>query len=153
MHFVCSVVFFCTSAYDSAIFYRGYHITDPIFSEGAPKASLWVYTSPGPRFNINTVFPGIWDFQYKDKTVVRPSYLYDGNSYTGKFTSLTRHRNWNSLPRSEFVIKIQDGEGNSRFECLHRDHALVMIVRPGLIVHMGSGGTSVQPEAIHVSKH
>ena len=28
------------------------------------------------------------DSHYKDKTVMRPSYLYDGNSYTGKTTSL-----------------------------------------------------------------
>ena len=25
-----------------------------------------------------------WDFHFKDKTVVRPSYLYNGNSYTGE---------------------------------------------------------------------
>ena len=28
------------------------------------------------------------DFYYKDKTVVRQSYLYDGNTYTDKTTSL-----------------------------------------------------------------
>ena len=28
------------------------------------------------------------DFHYKDETVVRPSYLYNGNSYTGKTTPL-----------------------------------------------------------------
>ena len=28
------------------------------------------------------------DFHYKDKKVVRPSYLYNGNSYTGKSVSL-----------------------------------------------------------------
>ena len=28
------------------------------------------------------------DFPHKDKMVVRPSYLYDGNSYTGKMASL-----------------------------------------------------------------
>ena len=28
------------------------------------------------------------DFHYKDKTVVRPSYLYYGNAYTGKSASL-----------------------------------------------------------------
>ena len=27
------------------------------------------------------------DFRYKDKTVVRPSYLYNGNAYTGKTAS------------------------------------------------------------------
>ena len=32
--------------------------------------------------NIKTVFR-LWDFHYKDKTVVRPSYLYNGNPYTG----------------------------------------------------------------------
>ena len=33
--------------------------------------------------------------------------------------SIPRYRNGNSLPRSECVAKIQDGEGNNRFECLH----------------------------------
>ena len=33
------------------------------------------------------------------------------------------------VPGSELVTKIQDGEGNSRFECLHRDYASTMTVR------------------------
>ena len=33
----------------------------------------------GPRLNIKTIFPGYTD-SHKDETVVRPSYLYDGNS-------------------------------------------------------------------------
>ena len=33
---------------------------------------------PGPRLNIKAVFPGM-DLHFKDKTVVRPSYLYNGN--------------------------------------------------------------------------
>ena len=38
---------------------------------------------PGVRFNLKRVFPGM-DFHCKDKTIVSPSYLYNGNSYTGK---------------------------------------------------------------------
>ena len=34
-----------------------------------------------PRFNIKTAYVGI---DYKDKTVVRSSYHYNGNSYTGR---------------------------------------------------------------------
>ena len=44
--------------------------------------------TPGPRLNINTVFPRYGDYHVKDKTVVRPSYLQYGDSYTGKATSL-----------------------------------------------------------------
>ena len=46
----------------------------------------WKQT-PGPRLNIKTVFPGL-GFHYKVKTVVRPFYLYNGNSYAGKTASL-----------------------------------------------------------------
>ena len=28
----------------------------------------------------------LWDYNVKDKTVARPSYLYHGNPYTGKVT-------------------------------------------------------------------
>ena len=41
----------------------------------------------GPCFNIKTVFPAI-DFYCKDKPIVRQSYLYNGNPYTGKTTPL-----------------------------------------------------------------
>ena len=46
------------------------------------------YTSPGPWFNIKTT-----SYQYRkshcgDKTILRPSYLHNGISYTGKMTSL-----------------------------------------------------------------
>ena len=33
---------------------------------------------------------GYVDFCYKNKTVVRPSFLYNGNAYTGKTVSLMR---------------------------------------------------------------
>ena len=44
--------------------------------------------SPGPRFNIKMT-----SYQYRkshcgDKTILRPSYLHNGISYTGKTTSL-----------------------------------------------------------------
>ena len=38
----------------------------------------FVVVGYGVRFNIKTVFPGM-NFHYKDKTVVRPSYLSNGN--------------------------------------------------------------------------
>ena len=40
-----------------------------------------------PRFplNIKTVFPGM-GFPYKDKAVIRPSYIYNGSPYTHKTT-------------------------------------------------------------------
>ena len=46
--------------------------------------SLW----PGPWFNMKTI-----SYQYRkshcgDKTILRPSYLHNGISYTGKMTSL-----------------------------------------------------------------
>ena len=45
---------------------------------------------------------GYADFHYKDKAIVRPSYLYNWNSYTGKTTSLYRDeplvsRGWCSI--------------------------------------------------------
>ena len=45
-------------------------------------------TTPGPRFNIKMT-----SYQYRnshcgDKTILRPSYLHNGISYTGKMTSL-----------------------------------------------------------------
>ena len=39
-------------------------------------------------------------FHYKDKTVVRPSYLYKGNSYTGKTGSLYRRPTGPGLKKS-----------------------------------------------------
>ena len=38
------------------------------------------------------------DFHYKDKTVVRPSYLYNGNSYAGRTASLCWDSHWTSAP-------------------------------------------------------
>ena len=52
------------------------------------SSSLSVFASPGPRFNIKMT-----SYQYRkshcgDKTILRPSYLHNGISYTGKTTSL-----------------------------------------------------------------
>ena len=44
--------------------------------------------NPGLRLNIKTVFSRYGDSHVKDKTVGRPSYLYHGDPYTGKTTSL-----------------------------------------------------------------
>ena len=43
---------------------------------------------PGPHLNIKTVFSRYRNFHYEYKMVVRLSYIYNGNSYTGKMTSL-----------------------------------------------------------------
>ena len=45
-------------------------------------------TTPGPHLNIKMVVFRYGDFHYQDRTVVRPSYLWNGNSYTGKMPSL-----------------------------------------------------------------
>ena len=44
--------------------------------------------APRPRLNIKTVFPRYGVSHVKDKAVVRPSYLWHGDPYTGKTTSL-----------------------------------------------------------------
>ena len=55
--------------------------------------NAWLY--PGLCLDITTIFSGGVS-HYKDKTVARPSYLYNGNSCNGKTTSLFwddhRHR-------------------------------------------------------------
>ena len=40
------------------------------------------------RLNIKMILLAYGNFNYKDKTVVRPCHRYNGNSYTGKTTSL-----------------------------------------------------------------
>ena len=52
------------------------------------SSSFWEQVRTGPCLNIKTGLPRYRYYHYKDKTVVRPSYLYNGNSYTGKTTSL-----------------------------------------------------------------
>ena len=48
-------------------------------------ARLHIYLETAPWApSQKTVFLGMGIFHYKDKTVVRPSYLYNGNAYTGK---------------------------------------------------------------------
>ena len=43
---------------------------------------------PGPCLNIKTIFPRYGDSHVKDKIVAIPSYLWHGDPYTGKMTSL-----------------------------------------------------------------
>ena len=40
--------------------------------------------TPVGCLNIKTFYPGYWESHYKDKTVVRQSYLCNGNNYSGK---------------------------------------------------------------------
>ena len=48
----------------------------------------WAYITclspPGLRVNIKTVLPGYRNSHIKDKTVSRPSYIYNGNFYADK---------------------------------------------------------------------
>ena len=47
---------------------------------GKKRLSCW---KSGAHFNIKTTFLSLYmDSHYKDKIVLRPSYLYNGNSYT-----------------------------------------------------------------------
>ena len=50
--------------------------------------SYCVFLVPGPCLNIKSVFFRYGDFHYKDKTIVRASYLYNGSPYIGKTTNL-----------------------------------------------------------------
>ena len=70
---------------------------------GCPSASNHASTKhtkarPGPRFNIKMT-----SYQYRkshcgDKTILRPSYLHSGISYTGKMTTVYRIRALCILP-------------------------------------------------------
>ena len=48
----------------------------------------WLFTRPGPRFNIKMISYQHRKSHCRDKTILRPSYLHNGISYTGKMTSL-----------------------------------------------------------------
>ena len=45
-----------------------------------------------PQPNMKDHLCRYWDFHYEDKTVVRQSYLYNGNSYIGTMSSLYWNR-------------------------------------------------------------
>ena len=65
-----------------------YSILAKVAAEPQWIDSNWWQLCPGPRFNIK-----IPSYQYRkshcgDKTILRPSYLHNGISYTGKMTSL-----------------------------------------------------------------
>ena len=47
-------------------------------------ANITCLSPPGLRVNIKTVLPGYRNSHIKDKTVLRPSYLYNGNFYADK---------------------------------------------------------------------
>ena len=63
------------------------HHTYPVYSISCLLTTC-PYKEPGPRFNIKMI-----SYQWRkshcgDKTILRPSYLHNGISYTGKMTSL-----------------------------------------------------------------
>ena len=90
-------------SWDRLIFIMGIPILvrQQFYTEAAPL-SLIMDTSPmnlqprensfeelsGPHINTKTVFPRYGDSHVKDKKVARPSYLWHGDPYTGKTTSL-----------------------------------------------------------------
>ena len=67
--------------FDDVIMMSAAGLTSPYASTSTVMTKFW------PRLNIKAVFPGM-GFHYKDKTVASPSYLYNGNAYTGKSPSL-----------------------------------------------------------------
>ena len=77
--------------WDMRTFGRGHRCTSQQATTGGEASlilTVWCYQSPGPRLNINTVFPRYGDPHVKDETVSRPSYLQHGDPHTGKTTSL-----------------------------------------------------------------
>ena len=65
------------------------------------KSSVWVL------FQYKDYLSMYRDFHYKDKIVMRLSHLYNGNSYTGKMTSLYL----NSPPALDVLLKQQTLSG------------------------------------------
>ena len=65
-------------------------------------------SEPGPCYNIKTLSM-YWDFHYKDKTVIRPSCFYNGNTYLYCKTTYTETAPciWNSAtPSAEIQQKM-----------------------------------------------
>ena len=52
---------------------------------------LWLQRYGWGASNKDSMLSVYMDFRYKDKTVMRPSYLYNGNPYTGKAVFLYRN--------------------------------------------------------------
>ena len=46
----------------------------------------------------------VWDPHYKDKTVVRPFHIYNGNGYTGKTRFFTEPRSDEQQGASDYVL-------------------------------------------------
>ena len=55
-----------------------------MMSAGRAQSTYW----PEPRTQIKTEFRICLDARYKTETVVGHSYLYNGNSFTGKMVPL-----------------------------------------------------------------
>ena len=66
---------------------------------GSSDCSNYLSTTDGPQGPVSMKRPSfpVWDFHYKDKTVVRPSYLYNGNLCTGKPASSYWNGPWSTL--------------------------------------------------------
>ena len=71
-----------------------------------------------------------WDFCYKDEVVGRLSYLYNGDPYTGKMTSLYwqgphvlemtgSYLGWHSLPLGRFIVDLELNHTEIWIKCRH----------------------------------
>ena len=93
-------------------------------------------TKPPGRLNIKMIFPGIGIFHYKDKTVMRLSYLYNGNFYIVKMAFWY----WNCLHRvsapftdiiwvsSCFVSPASGGFYSKAYPCkIHQNSGLLIL--------------------------
>ena len=82
---------------------------------------------PGPWFNVKMTSYQYRKFHCGDKTILRPSYLHNGISYTGKMTSLywigaQESNEWNGQLWASFelseVNSLVPGNCGSNFESL-----------------------------------
>ena len=107
--------------YEFKVWLMGLTIAIPVVITLTKLGQYHACWCPGPRFNINMT-----SYQYRkshcgDKTILRPSYLHNGISYTGKIISLYWIRAQATvLARSStvMILPIQD-----RQVCVFLDQA------------------------------
>ena len=78
--------------HEAGVNHKIYNITAPT-AQYLPQHTAIIHGNQGPLLNKKTTFPGYVDFHYKDKTVMRISYLYNRNPYIGA-TSLYWEGPW-----------------------------------------------------------
>ena len=102
---------------------------------GDKRTSMRIWTS-GLRLNIKMIFSGV-GFHYKDKTVVRPSYLYNGNSLASKTVSL----NWEDSQNAKHDVGSMTG-WIAQFICWNQKYAgitmsITWLMTPWLLASPG----------------